>query len=139
MAITAEQILCIAQLYHLNWRRMMETRECHHPSKHEGGAETRCVKCNDNLVEWEKLSSGEHDTYNLRVSMFLESALKAGLEIAPEGTQARAGATLAAGEAKLEEIIREFVKKVKHPKGVAELFPSEELAIRIARSMGGDK
>jgi len=64
--ITTDQILKIAQLYHLSWKKEMEKRGFHHPSKHQGSTEKSCTAwCDEKLVKWEDLTGSEHDAYKL--------------------------------------------------------------------------
>ena len=85
-------------------------------------------------VLWDKLPKRDQNRYIDKVSDVLNQADKMGLTLLPtppEGSKLKAADQIKHNIDIADDIIKEFVKGVKHPKGVADLFPCRELAARI--------
>jgi methionyl-tRNA synthetase len=94
---------------------------------------------NENRKEkkhWGDLGEKEQATFLSTVKRVLLAADKLNLCLKPviTETETKAGEALVVQNIDTAEgIIKEFVKKLTHPRGVSEFFPCRELAARIVR------
>ena len=124
----------LAETMHIRWKDAMEAKNFHHTDFHED--DETCGQCLMDLVNWPQLSEARKAMLAEFIDLLEGALLTMDWCVTPLTSIQHPEELTRAIQPKLEVLIDKFVKRLKHPKGIGELFPTKELAMRIVLNFG---